>query len=272
MAPCPGPDSSCGRGRNSGAPFSTRCRVFDLPPLWDPSSPIVPGVAHRRAVRTVDHRADGPGAHPADASRFRRDAEPGPETPGLQRLAAGLRASGGEASAGVGAESCAERPPSRACRRKEGRGYERAGRAGAANRRAPKGRLSGTASDPGTEGSRALTCPYSERSRNAVVEKRRRSSQGRSEPAPHARALPPHELHSRHSGRIRRLLPLSGILPPAEAHELGRDDGPRVPALSLPGEQTPSARLAASTEGMDRVPEARARLLRARCQRGPGGG
>ena len=136
----------------------------------------------------------------------------------------------------------------------------------------PKGRLSGTASDPGTEGSRALTCPYSERSWNAVVERRRRSSQGRSEPAPHARTLPPHELHSRHSGRVRRLLPLSGILPPAEAHELGRDDGPRVPALSLPRGQTPSARLAASTEGMDRVPEARARLLRARCQCGPGGG
>ena len=60
--------------------------------------------AHRRAVRAVDHRADGPGAHPTDAVWCRRAAEPGPETPGFQRLAAGLRASGGEASAGGGAE------------------------------------------------------------------------------------------------------------------------------------------------------------------------
>ena len=78
MGPCPGPDSSCERGRNSSPSFSVRCQVRDLPPLWDPSSPIVPGATHRRAVRAVDDRADGSGAHPADATRCRRAAEPRP--------------------------------------------------------------------------------------------------------------------------------------------------------------------------------------------------
>ena len=98
-------DSSQDRRRCADPPFATRHCGHDLYTLrrQGQSTPAIQGVAHRGSVRTLDHRADGAGAHAANDFRS-GTAEPGQATARLQRLAARLSALGGETTAGSGAQ------------------------------------------------------------------------------------------------------------------------------------------------------------------------